>query len=299
MLSISNGSFIGKKKEYNESGIFFLDDTLFPKIISEPDPGVQFEWNGWDGNWSGPDLNTFTNRTDYGDTFGGAYGVAFNNDGTKAYVGGSDGSVYDDEINEFDLSTPYDFTNASFVAGHSQGSGYILALHFSPDGSKLVYFNYSNQRMDSIDLSTPFSLASAGSITTSISVGDNGNTFITPDGYKLFVTGRDSEIDEFDFGAPGDVTTLSFVRSVTVGNDNWYGIYFSGDARTIYLGTRSSDLHYFSLSADYDISTAGNEQIFSIAAPPSTYAVRFTNSGQTLWIGGGSGSSGDISKFTA
>lgn len=278
-----------------------MTSILQTLLASFPTP-VSNGWNGWDGAWSASALSGYTTRTDFGTSFGGAYDIAFSTDGTKGYVCGSaSGSI--GKITEWALATPYSFTGASNTATLDPTSSgtFVTALHFSPDGTKLVYVDWSNNRMGSVDLSTAWSISSAGTATVSstslIPSGSIGNTFLTPDATKLFVTNRNSDIREFSLSTPGDVTSMSFVSSTTVGSTNWYGIYFSGDGLTVYLGTRDTNLRSYVLTSPYDLSSAGSVQTLSITTPPNTYGVRLTNLGQTLWIGGGASAAGAISSF--
>lgn len=270
--------------------------------VDVPVPPTPFSgWNGWEGSWAGSALSGYTARTDYGTTFGGAYDVAFKEDGTKAFVCGSaSGSIL--RINEWTLNAPYDFTGASQTGSlDPTGSGdFVTNLHFNPDGTKLIFADWRNDRLGSFDLSTPWTLSSAGTpsySTTIIAAGNVGGTFLAPDATTLFVTNRNSVIREYSLSTAGDVSTLSFVGTTTVGALNWYGIYFSGDGLTVYLGDRQATVSAYTLTSPYDLSTAGSAQTLTITTPPSTYGIRFTNLGARLWVGGGSSAAGAISLF--
>lgn len=253
-------------------------------------------WNGWESAWAGSALSGYTTETNFGNTFGGAYDVAFNEDGTSAYVCGSS-----NKIREWSLGTAYDFSTASLVTtSNPTGSGtYVTNLHFSPNGDQLMFCDWSNDRMGIADLGTPWVLSTLGtpsySTTTIISSGSVGSTFLTSDGKKLFVTNRNSTIREYSMGSAGDVSTLSFVGSTVVASTNWYGVYFSGDGLTLYLGNRGGrNVVSFSLSSPYDLSTASSSQTLIYSSGVDSYGIRLTNSGARLWVGDGSTSAGDI-----
>jgi len=281
------------------------EGLIFRRFVAPIPPVPEpFEgWNGHDGTWSG--FPTPATRTIYPANFGGAYDVAFTLDGTKAYVCGSaSGTIA--RINEWTLSSPFDFSGTPTQTGALTPSGsgsFIINLHFSPDGFQLIFLDWANSRMGSVTLSTPFSINTAGTPSYSSGIlasGDAGSTFITPDGQTLFVTNRNSVIRRYTM-SEGDISTLSFVGSSTVGSSNWHGIYFSGDGLTMFLGIRSTSFFIYSLSSAYDISTASNQQqITSLAGEPievSTYGLRFTNLGNNFFIGQGNSAAGAIHRY--
>lgn len=287
---------------YRRAGLELMSTSRFMQMAAGFSVPEEAGWNGWDGSWSGSALSGYTTRTDFGSTFGGAYDVAFSDDGTKAFVCGSaSGSIL--KINEWTLSPAYDFTGASQTGSLNPTSSgtYITNLHFNPDGTKLIFVDWSNERLGSFDLSTAWTLSSAGtpsySTTLIVAAGSVGGTFLTSDATTLFVTNRNSVIREYSFSSAGDVSTLSFVGTTTVGSSNWHGIYFSGDGLTVYLGTRNTLVTAYTLTSPYDLSTAGSAQTLTITTPPDTYGIRLTSLGSQLWVGGGSGSAAEISVF--
>ena len=142
-------------------------------------------------------------------------GMAFSNDGTKMFVVGSDG----EEINEYDLSTPFDVSTASFAnvtfSVLSQDST-PTGMAFSNDGTKMFVVGDAKNYINEYTLSTPFDLSTA-SYALDIERFDVSGQDRSPqgmafsnDGTKMFVVGNDGDdINEY---------TLSSVYPITVTN---------------------------------------------------------------------------------
>ena len=102
-----------------------------------------------------------------------AFGVTFNNDGTKMFMvgetSGNDGVA--DDVHEYVLSTPYDISTATFSTGievfSDVGSRTLRQIQFNKDGSKMfVSARHTNQnpnmnRIYQYSLSTNFDLSTA------------------------------------------------------------------------------------------------------------------------------------------
>ena len=142
-------------------------------------------------------------------------GMAFSNDGTKMFVVGSDG----EEINEYDLSTPFDVSTASSAnvtfSVLSQDST-PTGMAFSNDGTKMFVVGDAKNYINEYTLSTPFDLSTA-SYALDIERFDVSGQDRSPqgmafsnDGAKMFVVGNDGDdINEY---------TLSSVYPITVTN---------------------------------------------------------------------------------
>ena len=85
------------------------------------------------------------------------YGIEFKPDGTKMYVTGSTG----DDVNEYDLSTPWDVSTASFVQSKGTGDTTQYGLTFTSDGAKMYTSGATLDRIKEWDLSTPWDVSTA------------------------------------------------------------------------------------------------------------------------------------------
>jgi sugar lactone lactonase YvrE len=121
-------------------------------------------------------------------------GVAFKPDGTKMFIIGSAG----DEVNEYNLSTPWNISTTSFVqlfsiAGQDTDAG---AIAFRPDGLRMFTIGFSNDNISQYDLSTPWDISTAV-FSKNLYIGYldiqcNGLTF-KEDGTKLYIAGNTSD----------------------------------------------------------------------------------------------------------
>jgi len=117
-------------------------------------------------------------------------GIAFNNDGTKMFVVGRDGS----DVNEYTLSTGFDVSTASFVDSFSVVSqeGNPTAVAFNNDGTKMFVIGYSGDDVNEYTLSTGFDVSTA-SFVDSFSVASQEvaplGMIFNDDGTKMFIIG--------------------------------------------------------------------------------------------------------------
>ena len=126
-------------------------------------------------------------------------GLAFSSDGTKMYISGNSG----DDINEYDLSTAWDLSTASYSQVFSFGDYQQtpLNIEFSSDGTKLFIYGSSaggshpeatsgNRIIDRWDLSTAWDVSTMtyhSYLNDPISANVSGMTF-NNDGTTLYVS---------------------------------------------------------------------------------------------------------------
>ena len=81
-------------------------------------------------------------------------GIAFNNDGTKMFIVGSN----KDEVNEYTLSTGFDVSTASFVDSFSVSGqeDTPVGMAFNNDGTKMFIVGYGGRDVNEYTLSTGF-----------------------------------------------------------------------------------------------------------------------------------------------
>ncbi|MDA9666516.1 hypothetical protein N9T48_00465, partial [bacterium] len=131
-------------------------------------------------------------------------GMAFNNDGTKMYVIGSN----HDEVNEYSLSTAFDVSSAShtqLILVQSQDSN-PTGMVFNSDGTKMFVVGGTNRKVYEYTLSTAFDVSTA-SHTQLFSIAaqeltPQGITF-NNDGTKMFVVGsQNDKVYEYSLDNP-------------------------------------------------------------------------------------------------
>jgi hypothetical protein len=146
-------------------------------------------------------------ETDCGD-------LAFNDDGTKMYVLGATG----DDVNEYDLSTAWDVSSASYSQAFSVSAQETnpRGLCFSVDGIKMYVTGRNSDEIHEYDLSTAWDVSSASysqSFSVSSQEGNPTAVIISPSGNNVFICGASgADYNEYSLSVPFDISTSSYVR---------------------------------------------------------------------------------------
>ena len=235
-------------------------------------------------------------------------GITFNNDGSKMYIVGEDG----DDVNEYNLSTNFDVSTASFVDSYSfmtptQESNLEnrpMSVKFNNDGTKMFIIGRGSKDMNEFILSTAYDVSTAKHETQlpfdSTENAPNGFDF-NNDGTMLYITGSQHDsMFQFSLNVAFDLSEgVNLLRTVDLeglhdtnipseGEDEPFNIEFNLDGtRMFVVGTKGNDINQYTLSIGFNISTAsfdGGLNLNTEAANPS--GVAFSNSGLKMYIVG-------------
>lgn len=187
-------------------------------------------------------------------------GLFFKPDGTKMYVTGSSG----DDVNEFNLSTPWNISTAVFLQTRSVSlqDTAPTGVFFKPDGLEMFVSGDAGDDVNQYILSTAWDVSTASFIRTSGNLGDFNlqDVHFKPDGTRMFIIGSSTDtVREFSLSTPWDVSTASFVQSFSVAREETVptGLFFKPDGTIMYMRGTSSDQNWqYALSTPWDISTA-------------------------------------------
>lgn len=174
--------------------------------------------------------------------------VFFKSDGTKMYVMGSSG----DDVNEYNLSTAWDISTASYSQKFSisaqQNNPY--GLSFSSDGTKMYVLGDSGDDIDQYNLSTAWDVSTATYSTVTFSVSTQTiqprGMFFKPDGTILFVVDvYRKKVFAYNLSTAWDLSTASYSKQYDYNtptgiNPQCYGIAFKSDGTEFYLVEYSS-----------------------------------------------------------
>ena len=194
----------------------------------------------------------------------------FKPDGTKMYVIG----VIGQDVNEYNLSTPWDVSTAAFLQLFSVSAQVAGArgFFFKPDGTKMYVVGYTGQDINEYNLSTPWDVSTASYLQLfSVSAQDTQPYVVSfkPDGTKMYVIGLDGlDVNEYNLSTAWDITTASFLQlfSVSAQDTNPRGIFFKPDGTKMYVvGDTGNSVYEYNLSTPWDITTASFLQSFSVA----------------------------------
>ena len=224
-------------------------------------------------------------------------GLTFNDDGSKMYTTGTAGQ----EINQYNLSTNFDVSTASFVHKFSTSSTETvpMSVKFNNDGTKMFIVGSGGDEVNEYILTTAFDISTASheSIFSLHPGYDNvpwGIDF-NNDGTKMFITGNQGDdINEFSLNVAFDLSEgVNFVQNkdlskiaLNATEDEPFGIEFNGDGTRMFMvGTRGNHINQYSLSIAFDISTLsfeGGLVVDNEEGNPS--GVAFSNSGLRMFI---------------
>jgi sugar lactone lactonase YvrE len=180
-------------------------------------------------------------------------GMAWNDDGSKMYVAGG----YDnDAIYEYDVSTPYDISTASYSQSKWVGNE-LTGIAWNDDGSKM-YAAGSFSNLYEYDVSTPYDVSTA-SQSQSKDVGSELNNLEevawNGDGSKMYLISENDYIHEYDVSTPYDISTASHSRKGDISSEDSAasGMAWNDDGSKMYVAGRSDANIY-----EYDVDPAAS-----------------------------------------
>jgi len=250
MVLISDYS-VGKE-ETNPGGIFFRPDGSKMYIVGYTNATV-YQYNlstPWDVTTASLESSKSIKDQD-----SSPQGIFFYPDGTKMYIVGS----WNDKVYQYNLSTPWDVTTATFVSSKSikDKDNNPRDLFFHPDGSKMYIVGDGNNTVYQYNLSTPWDVTTA-SLESSKSIKEffdylTGISF-NPTGDKMYVVGTtDPLVCQYNLSTPWDVTTATFVSSYKI-ESKPQSIFFHPNGDKVYILSGSDDkVHQYLLPINYQI----------------------------------------------
>ncbi|MEL6557220.1 MAG: LamG-like jellyroll fold domain-containing protein [Bacteroidota bacterium] len=221
--------------------------------------------------------------------------IVFSNDGSSMYIL----SNTDDDIHQFDLTTPFVVDGASLVSSfniffdESNGSG----MAFNETGDRLFFVGTTNDQVNELILTTPFDLSTAFHTGKRLFVGTQEASpqelEFSNDGLKLFVVGSSSDnVYQYDLINPFDLdgaTYSGILFGLGSQTSSPTGLAFNRDgSKMITIGSTSDRMFIYDLSTPFDVSTASYTEVTrSISAfetiPQSIY---FDKTGSRLYLTG-------------
>jgi DNA-binding beta-propeller fold protein YncE len=222
-------------------------------------------------------------------------GLAFNNDGTKMYVVGTDG----DDVNEYNLSVAFDISSAVYSQNFSVSAQEANPqdVAFSTDGTKMFIVGADGDEVNEYDLSSGFDISTAVySQNFSVSAQEATPTGIAfnTDGTKMFIVGSNGDdVNEYTLSSGFDVSTASFVDSFSVSaqESEPTGIAFNADGTKMFIvGSVNDNVNEYDLSVGFDVSTAVYSGNFSVASQElNAQDIAFNSDGTKMFILGATG----------
>lgn len=251
------------------------------------------------GDWTDPDLtnasydsvsfSVYAQSTQPTDVF-------ISPDGYKIYIS----SNSNDRIVEYDLSTAFDLSTASYngvVFLLPTANNDVTSLSFSSDGLKIYTADYTDDTIYEYDLTSAWDLSTASYNSVSLNVAAAGNNpqgvVISTDGYKMFVLALFGDtVYQYSLSTAFDLSTASYDSvsfSVTSQDGSPSNIWFSPEGSTMFLsGTVTDRIYKYSLTSAWDLSTASySGESFRVSSQETNpRGVAFSSDGAKMYVVG-------------
>jgi sugar lactone lactonase YvrE len=220
-------------------------------------------------------------------------GIFFKIDGTKMYLIGQTG----DDVNEYDLSTAWDITTASYLQNFSIASQETnpTGLCFKDDGTKMYVCGTTGQDVNEYALSSAWDVSTA-SYTINFSVSSQDATVsdvqFSLDGTKMYIVGTTSDaVYQYSLSTAWSISSASYSTksfSVASQENSPTGIFFKPDGTKMYVtGVIGDDVNEYNLSSAWDISTASYVQNSPRLLDSSPQGIYWRDNGEEFFIVGG------------
>lgn len=228
--------FSVKSREASPSGLFFKPDGAKMYITgSQTDRVVEFDLSSaWEIDTASYSqvFSVSTQDTSPADLF-------FSPNGLKMYILGGAG----DDINEYDLSSAWDISTASYLQTFSVATQDTAptGMFFKPDGTKMYMSGAGGVDINEYDLSTAWDVSTASYLQNfSISARTSGvsGVFFKPDGTKMYTSGGSgADVDEYNLSTAWDISTASYVQQFVAQGQvkSLTGLHFKEDGSQLYL----------------------------------------------------------------
>lgn len=223
------------------------------------------------------------------------YNMFIKPDGTKLYRT----DISSDTVIEYDLSTAWDISTASYVQDFSVTTEETVptGLFFKTDGTKMYVTGSTSDAVKEYNLSTAWDISTASYLQDfSVAVWDGVPAAVVFNslGTKMFVLGRTNDsIYEYSVAVAWNVLTASYVRSFSVSaqETNPVGLSFNSDGTKMYvIGTSGDAVNEYSLSVGFNLSTASYVQSFSVTSQDlNPNGVLVKGDGTAMYVSGPSG----------
>jgi sugar lactone lactonase YvrE len=277
--------------------------------------GIAFNTNGtkmFIVGQAGADVNEYTLSTGFDvstasfvDSFSVSaqeatpYAVAFNTDGTKMFISGEAGA----DVNEYNLSTGFDVSTASFVDSFSVSSKeiYPYGLAFNADGTKMFISGMNSDAVHQYSVSTtsipsgyqPVHTKASIDTTYWIDINDMTANESAGSGKVLYALSNDNRISytvvSETLGARDIVRnnagTWQYNSNGTYASETWTNATTNAE-----LPALAQAMEGASFINSFDVSNASFVDSFSVAAQETTpQGIAFSTDGTKMFIVGSVG----------
>ncbi len=220
----------------------------------------------------------------------------FSPDGYRFFVGDWE----TDMIYQYDLTTPFDISTASF--GRTDFNSYFVGnevtflqgFHFSPDGTVIFVVDSDSHRVVKYDLASAYDVSSmtysSSFLDVSEQMDDPHTVRMTPDGMKMYMQDfRSSVFYEYDLSESFDITSAQYNEvsiDLSETQNNPLDFIFDASGQTMYVVDLNLDeVRSYTLAEPYDILSATFFESFYVGSQASVpTAIDFNEFGNKMII---------------
>jgi len=233
-------------------------------------------------------IQTYTGASSY---MSYPHGLLIKPDGTSFYYVDPDNNR--DKVYQFNMSTAYDLSTASFFNDKTVGSQDTLPkdVHFKPDGTKMYVLGNDLDRVFQYSLSTAWAVNTASYDNTYVGVNhsDSQSIFFKTDGLMIYSYG-DGNIKQMSIATAWDLSSsIGSPSTLNIGATNGDGdgsIHFSPDGTKLFYGRRNSQqIYMWNLSTPWDITSSTYSNVFFDVSNDITtlLGLHITDDGQFMY----------------
>ena len=244
-----NQVFSVSSQDTYPTGLFFKSDGTKMYVVGNTGDAI-YEYTlstAWDISTS-----SYVQNVSVSSQNASPQGVFFKTDGTKMFVAGSDST---DHIYEYDLSTAFDLSTASFSQSFdtSAQTGGLTGVSFNTDGTKMYVVDDTGDDVNEYTLSTGWDVSTASYVrnfSVSSQTSSPNDIYFKPDGTKMYIIENSTDTvfqystvaytqtldlstgTSFSF-TPTGATTVSFTNPPASGVAIGFTVEINGDGSAI------------------------------------------------------------------
>ena len=222
-------------------------------------------------------------------------GIAFNPDGTKMYITGSQHN----KVYQYNLSTAWDVSTATYVLnkGVIDQDPIPGGIAFNPDGTKMFVMGLTNDTVYQYTLSSAWDVSTATYAEKSKLISDQDTSpqgiAFNPDGTKMYITGSQNDtVYQYTLSFAWDVSTATYAeKSAYIGNEDTYpaDIAFNSDGTKMFvMGATNNTVFQYTLLTGWDVLTASYTSKFKSISSQDTSprGIAFNSDGTKMFVMG-------------
>ena len=217
-------------------------------------------------------------------------GIFLKPDGTKMYITGYHG----DDVNEYNLSTAFDITSATYSQNFSVSSqdNAPQGIFFRPDGLRFWMVGSGSDRVREYYISTAWDISTSTYVRDlSLPSGVQNPTgiFFKSDGTKMYVVADPNKALMYTLSSAWNVASATLSHTHTISENNLpQDIFLKSDGTKVYILGESPDkkVYEYNLSTAYDLSTISySSNSFNVEPQsPGCKAMTFKPDGSRMYI---------------